>query len=151
MEQYTALRRQAQAAYNREMAREKAGDCPNADTTRAEEECLTHEMSITQANYAAATAALRAMPGLEHPKMPGEQPASGPNGAPLTSQQRVEEFDKLEAASAGSRKLAAAATARNEFKGGTPAPVFEAQAEQRLTRLHLQELVFVYDGEFSNR
>ncbi len=150
LEQYTALRQQAQAAYVREMAREKAGDCPNANSTRAEEECLTHEMSLTQANLAAVIAALRAMLGLEHSKMPGEQPVSGQTGTPQASQERVEEFDKLEAASGAYRKLAAI-TARNEFKGGTEVPDFVAEVEQRLTRLHLEELALIYDTEFSNR
>ncbi len=148
--QYNALRQQAQAPYNQEMAREKAGDCPNADSTRAEEECLGHEITLTQANYAAVTTALRALLGLEHPTMPGEQPAFGPTGTPPTSQQRVAEFDRLEAASAAYRKLAATA-AYNEYKGGSLAPVFAAQAEQRLTRSHLEELAFVYETEFSNR
>jgi hypothetical protein len=150
LKQYLALRAKAQAALAAEMAREKAGDCPDADSTRVAEECLSSEIDKTQANYTAFVNAIRAMLTLAPPAMSGEVASPGPTGMPLTANERVAEFDQLEAQSKRYREDAARA-AYNQYKGGTHAPVFEAEAEQRLLRLHLQELAFIYDAELSNR
>jgi hypothetical protein len=147
--QCSVLRDKAQAALDSEIAREKIGDCPNAASTRAAEECLTTEMEKTQANYTAFANSLRTMLGLAYPTMPGDQPASGPTGMPLTPTERVAEFDQLEAQSKHFRDDGVRA-AYNQYKGGTLAPVFAAEAGQRLLRLHLQEFAFIYGEELSN-
>jgi hypothetical protein len=144
------LRTRAQHALNAEVAREKAGDCPHANTTLAAEECLASEIEKTRSNYAAFAEAIRAMLALAYPTMPGEQPVSGPTGKPLTADERVKEFDKLEAESKAYRDDASKA-AYDDYRGGSYAPVFEAEAEQKLLRLHLQEMAFIYDTELSNR
>jgi hypothetical protein len=141
------LRTAAQTALNAEMAREKAGDCPDATTTRAQEECLGAEMRKTDASYAAFASAIRAMLGLSYST--STQPSSGPTGIPLTPEQRVAEFDRLEAESKAYRE-AAAKVAFDQYKGGTLAPVFSLEAAQKLLRLHLQEMAFVYGNELSN-
>ncbi|MBV9300619.1 MAG: hypothetical protein JOY62_04935 [Acidobacteriaceae bacterium] len=143
------LRTRARAALDAERAREKAGDCPNADTTFAAEKCLNAEIDKTQGNYAAFTSALREMLGLARPLGPGEMPISGPTGMPLSAPERVAEFDRIENEWKRYRDLCTAA-AYDEFKGGTEAPVFELEAQQRLARLHLEELSFIYDNELAN-
>jgi hypothetical protein len=147
--QRDALRAQAQAALSAEMAREEAGDCPHADSTRAAEECLAAEIEKTRSNYAAFAGAIRAMLALPYPAMPGQPPFNGPTGAPPTPNELVAEFDQLEAESQRYREDAAKA-AYNQFKGGTAAPVFALEADQRLLRLHLREFAFVYGEELSN-
>ncbi|MBV9404785.1 MAG: hypothetical protein JO211_05540 [Acidobacteriaceae bacterium] len=146
---HAELRAQAQKALSSEAARENASDCPDADTTRAQEECLASEIRKTQSNYAMFAEAIRTMLGLAYPTMPGEQPVSGPTGEPLTSDERVKEFDRLEAESKAYRDDASKA-AYNQYRGGTLAPVFEAEAEQKLLRLHLEEMAFIYGEELSN-
>jgi hypothetical protein len=141
------LRAAAQTALNAEEAREKAGDCPDATTTRAQEECLNGEMRKTEANYAAFASAIRAMLDLSYAG--SAQPISGPTGIPLTPEQRVAEFDRLEAESKAYRESAVKA-AFDQYKGGTLAPVFSLEAAQKLLRLHLQEMAFVYGNELSN-
>jgi hypothetical protein len=89
------------------------------------------------------------MLALAYPTMPGDQPVSGPTGTPLTSTERVTEFDQLEAQSKRFRDDGVRA-AYDQYKGGTLAPVFAAEAGQRLLRLHLQELAFIYGEELSN-
>lgn len=141
------LRAAAQTALNAEMSREKTGDCPDATTTRAQEECLGAEMRKTEADYAAFAGAIRAMLGLSYST--STQPVSGPTGTPLTPEQRVAEFDRLEAESKAYREMAAKA-AFDQYKGGTLAPVFSLEAAQKLLRLHLQEMAFLYGEELSN-
>lgn len=143
------LRAQAQNALNAEMAREKAGDCPDANTTRAQEECLASEIQKTRSNYSAFADAVRTMLALPYPTMVGEQPISGPTGKPLTSDERVTEFDKLEAESKAYRDDASKA-AYDQYRGGTLAPVFALEAEQKLLRLHLKEIAFIYGEQLSS-
>jgi hypothetical protein len=147
--QSNALRIAAQNALDVEMARAKTADCPDASTTRAQEECLSAEMQKTQGNYAAFAGAIRAMLGLSYATTPGEQPVLGPTGTPLTPEQRVAEFDRLEAESKAYRETAAKA-AYDQYKGGTLAPVFSLEATLKLLRLHLQEMAFLYGEELSN-
>jgi hypothetical protein len=92
--QRNALRLAAQKAVNAEAAREKTGDCQDATTTRARQECLSAEMQKTQANYAAFAGAVRAILGLSYATKPGDQPVSGPTGTSLTAEQRMAEFDR---------------------------------------------------------
>jgi|GEM_PF-2036399 len=143
------LRDQAQAALDAEVAREKTGDCPDATSTVGEEECLGAEIAKTKENYATFAGAIRAMLASPYPTMPGQQPVTGPTGTPPTASENVVEFDRLEAESKLYREHAVAA-AHNQFKGGTEAPVFADEAEQKLLRLHFQEMAFVYGEELSN-
>jgi hypothetical protein len=92
--------------------------CPDANTTRAEEECLSSDIQKTQSNYLAFTGAIRAMLALPYPAMPAEAPVSGPTGTPLTSGERVAEFDRLEAEAKAYREDAAKA-AYDQYKSGT--------------------------------
>lgn len=131
------------------MARGKVGDCPNADTTFGSEECLGKEIAKSQANYDAFARAIRAMLALPDPTMPGQQQLFWINGTPPTASENVAEFDRLEAESKRYREHAATA-AYNQYKGGSLAPVSALEAEQRLLRLHLKEMAFIYGEELSN-
>jgi hypothetical protein len=150
LSQREELRAKAQAALAAEMNREKKGDCPDARTTVDIEQCLSEEIEKTQANYALFAGAIRAMLALVVPTTPGEAPYIGPTGMSPTATEDVTEFDQLEAESKQYREHAAGA-AFNQYKGGTEAPVAQAMAEQRLLRLHFQEIAFIYEGLLSNR
>jgi hypothetical protein len=148
--QHESLRTKAQSAFDAEMNREKTGDCRSAVSTREMEECLSAEIAKTQANYSAFAGAIRSMLALEVPTLPSAPSYSGPTGTAPTAAQNVAEFDQLEAESKHYREDAAKA-AYNRYKSGTFSPVFGAQAEQRLLRLHFQELAFVYESLLLNR
>jgi hypothetical protein len=143
-----ALRVQATNALDAEMQRGTAGDCPDAHSTMDAEKCLDQAIEVAQKNYLAFTSALRSMLGLAYPRMPGEKPVSGPTGTPLTATELVTEFDQLESQSKKYREAASTA-AYHQFKGGTHAPVFEAEMELKLLRLHLQELSSIYGNKLS--
>jgi hypothetical protein len=111
-----SLHAQRRVAFDPETSRDKARDCPDANSTRAREICLQSKLEKTQANYAAFSGAIRALLALPAPATPGQQPYSGP----------------------------AANGAFNQDKGSSLAPVVEGQAELRLLRLHMEELGFIY-------
>ena len=100
-------------------------------------------MSSSGVNYAAFAGALRAMLADPYPQTPAEQQGSGPEGTPLSAAEQVAEFDRLEA-QAKAYRLAAAKAAFDQYKGGSLAPVFSGEASQKLLRLHMEELAFVY-------
>ncbi|QEE27834.1 hypothetical protein FTW19_07390 [Terriglobus albidus] len=125
------LVKQAQEAFDREMAREKAGDCRGVSTTREVLECLEKEGNTSEANYKAFTGALRKMLASY-----GDD-ASG-------SQELVQEFDAIEGAWRGYKKQMCMA-AYDLNKGGTIAPVNEGTCHQTLLRGHMRELRDVYD------
>src|ERR1035437_6952341 len=87
----------ASAAYTAEMAREKAGDCPNAKSTYAINMCLAHEDELTGANLKAFAAAIRAMLAPASPGEP-EEPYIGPTGTAATPATNTAAFDKAQAA-----------------------------------------------------
>ena len=73
-EQRAALQTQAKSAFDREMAREKAGDCHDANTTYDIVMCLEKANESTGANYQAYAGALRAMLAQKNPYDNGEGP-----------------------------------------------------------------------------
>jgi len=144
MNQRRTLQAQAQKAYNDEMAREKNDPCGTESTTLGAEECLSRESKITDADYAAFTAAIRAILALKAPQI-GSGPTSGPTGTPLTSEDLVKEFDALQSAWQEYRDIVPK-TAYDQFKGGTLAPVFDGQCSQQIVRSHMRELNLIYGG-----
>ena len=141
------LRAVAIQAFDAEMAREKAGDCPDASTNYDWEMCLGREGKITDGNYKAYAGAIRSMLGLKYPPPPGstETPVTiGPAGVALTPEQLVAEFDNTEHLWASYRDAQCGA-AFHQFDGGSGAPVAEAECEQRLTRAHMRDLDAVYN------
>ena len=118
-------RRQAKAAFEREMAREKAGDCRDATTTYADNMCLEKESKTSAANYAEFSAAVRALLGAASPAQ--------------------KEFDLAQAAWQKYRDLQCSA-AFDLYKGGTIAPSAEGRCDLMLMRSHMRELEAVYHG-----
>ena len=145
--QVEGFRKQATGAYDREMARDKAGDCQQADTTLAINECLGKEIETTAANYKAYAGALRSLLGImgsdEQDRM------SGPTGMPLTSKELVNEFDAAEAARQKYRGAQVTA-AFDQFKGGTGAGPAAGSCELMLVRSHLREIENVYSIRLHN-
>lgn len=144
MEQRRALQAQAQKAYSDEMAREKNDPCDAESTTRGAEECLGRESKLTESNYTAFTGAIRAILALKAPQI-GPANVSGPTGTPLTTEELVKEFDKLESAWQQYRSFVPG-TAYDQFKGGTEAPVFDGECSQQIVRSHMRELNKIYGG-----
>jgi hypothetical protein len=145
------LHAQAQAALSAEQAREQAGQCAGVSSTREQEECLQSGMEKTEANVSAFSGAIRSLLALRSPTVSGpQQAASGPTGKPLSSSELVLAFDRNEAESQKFRQDEAKA-AFDQYKGGTLAPVFQSETEQRLLRLHMQELALIYDWATANR
>jgi hypothetical protein len=142
--QRKVLQKQAAQAFDAESARAKAGDCKNVNNTRDSEICLQKESEITEKNYSAFTGAIRALLSLAPPES-GQPLVSGPTGTPPDAAALTLDFDNLQTAWDQYRKIAAK-TAYDQYKGGTAAPVFSVEADQKLLRSHLRELNFVYDG-----
>src|SRR5215831_4968362 len=131
-----SFRKQAAAAFDREMERDKTGDCPDAHTTYDEINCLGKTIEITNSNYKAYIGALRSFLGLRTSR---EETASGPAGKPLTGEEGVKEFDEVEALWQKYRSAQTSAV-YDHWKGGTIAPVMAASCELRLLRNHMREL-----------
>jgi hypothetical protein len=144
--QVVRLQGEAKAAYDREMAREKAGDCRDADNTRSIVSCLETENLTTEANYRVYTGALRSRLGLT----PGDEDLQpGPTGKPLTAKETVDEFDAAESAWQKYKKAQCTA-AYDLFKGGTAAGPEAGVCWLRLTRSHMRELEAVYHMPLHN-
>lgn len=138
----------AKPPFDREMAREqaaeKSGECPQANTTRAIEECLSGEIAASRANFEAFTGALRSILGLEGPG--DKDNAAGPSGKPLTSADRLRQFDAVQSAWETYSKAQAAA-ARDLWMGGTIAPVAGLTCQLMLIRSRMRELNRIYDAQ----
>jgi uncharacterized protein YecT (DUF1311 family) len=130
----------ARSAYSDEQTREKAGDCPKSTTTYDIGTCLEKEVEKTTANYRSYADAARSIEGLP---APGDAPASGPTGKPLSSQELVQQFDAVESAWQAYKKAQCSA-AYDAYKGGTIAPMMQLTCELTLTRNRLRELDSIY-------
>jgi uncharacterized protein YecT (DUF1311 family) len=142
-----SLQAQAKQVFDTEMAREKAGDCPDADTTYASNVCFGKEGTITEQNlksYEGIIQGLLAPP----PQMPGQATTDmpGPAGPALTPTQLSEEFERVEKSWREYRKTACT-TAFHQFSGGTGGPSFEMQCELMLARDHMRELDMMYGAD----
>ena len=144
MIQRKTLQEQAAKAFDAETAREKAGDCKNASTTRDIETCLGKETEITETNYSAFTGAIRELLSLSYPEF-SRPDESEPTEAPPNAEDLVKEFDALQTAWQQYRKIGINAT-YNQYKGGRLASVLSATMSQELVRSHMRELSSIYDG-----
>jgi len=142
------LRAQAKQAFDAEMGREKAGDCPSARTNYDWNMCLSREAGVTDGNYKTFAEAIRSDLGLKEPLAPGEKAGPlppGPAGPQLTPEENLAEFDRLEAA--WKPYLDAACTATfHQFGGGTGGPPAAGECRQRMVREHMRELDQIYYG-----
>jgi hypothetical protein len=73
----TTLRAQAEQAYNAEMARQKAGDCLNANNTYEFNVCYASAAGIADQNLKSYEAAIRDLLGLNSPDPTPSQSVAG--------------------------------------------------------------------------
>jgi hypothetical protein len=142
-QQMMVLRTQAKQAFDGEMEREKAGDCPEAHTTYDFNMCYEKVLKETGTNLKAYEIAVRSILGLQFPSMTGQQATTGIAGPVLTPEQQVAEFDKMEKTWRTYQDIACSA-AFHTFGGGTGGPSAEAECELRLMRGHMRELDGIY-------
>jgi hypothetical protein len=147
LENHQSLQAKAKQIYDAEVAREKAGDCPAAHSTREFEECYSKVFDCSSASpkdFESTVHALMVPP----PQFPGgtETSVPGPAGPTLTSDQLSAEFDQVEHLWR-QYEVAACAAAFHQFDGGTGGPPFEAECEIKLTRNHLRELELIYGND----
>jgi uncharacterized protein YecT (DUF1311 family) len=140
------LRAAAVTAYNAELAREKAPECPSAVTTYDINMCLSHENDLTDANYKAYTTALRAMLAMPVPKMPAapDTPYVGPSGPEATPATNTAAFDAAEAAWQTYAKAECGAV-DTYWRGGTIVNSMVGECDLRQSRARLHELDTVYN------
>ncbi len=138
-----SLRAVAQQAFDAEMARQKAGDCPAANNTYEFNVCYGKAVGITDQNLKTFEGAIRDLLGLKYPDLTGQPPGPGPAGPALTPEQSVAEFDHVE--QLWHSYLDAATTAAfHQFGGGTGGPSFEMETHLRLVRGHMTQLNNLY-------
>ncbi|HEV2417452.1 MAG TPA: lysozyme inhibitor LprI family protein [Terriglobia bacterium] len=144
-QQRSQLQQQAKAAFDHEMARQKAGDCPHARSTYDENICLGKAIHATLANYQSFSGALCSLLGQKNPMMDAStRDMIGPTGKPLTAEQMTKEFDQVEAEWERYRKAQCSA-AYDLFKGGTIAPSMGGLCELKLIRSRMADLNYIYD------
>ena len=143
-QQRERLQTQARAAFERERAREKAGDCQNANNTRELNACFGGEVETSTANYQAYANALRAMLAQENPF--GESNGTGPTGRALTQKELLANFDQAEAAWAKYHDALCAASA-GLYQGGTIVTVKLESCNLMALRSHMKEMSAVF-GEY---
>ena len=140
---HQALQAQAKQVFDAEMAREKAGDCPDAQTTYDFNICYDRQTRITEASLHSFEEIIRRLqiPGPEFPGQSSSPPL--PSGASLTPDQLSAEFDNVERLWQQYRDAACTA-AFHQFDGGTGGPSFQSECELNLMRDHMRELNMIY-------
>jgi uncharacterized protein YecT (DUF1311 family) len=145
-QQREKLQAQAKAAFDREMSREKAGDCQNTNTTYDIVTCLAKEVSTTDGNYQAYAGAIRAMLAQKNPYDNGTDPAAGPTGKPATQQENLRRFDEMQSAWERYRN-ALYSGVDGLYRGGTIVNIEVSTCHLMMMRSHLRELAATY-GEY---
>lgn len=138
-----SLQAQAKLILNAEMAREKAGDCLEAQTTSDFDTCYGKQLSMTDQDLKSYEGIIREL--LDPSQTPGQPAAetAGVAGPVLTPAQFVAEFDRVEQRWRQYRQTACTA-AFHEFDGGTGGASFQMECQLKLTRDHLRELEMIY-------
>jgi uncharacterized protein YecT (DUF1311 family) len=136
--QVARFRQEAKAAFDREMAGEKAGECRHAGTTMQLNSCFGQAVEAARASYKAFTGAIRSMLGL----------ALEPSDA-AEAKATVDAFDATEAAWQKYREAQCKA-ALDLYKGGTIAPSQAMACELLLTRNHMLEIEQIYYMRLNN-
>ncbi len=127
---------QADAAWDREMTREEAGDCNDARDTYDENMCLGRAVEASKANLKAYVDAFRGIFAISFPE---EWRFDGPTGTPPTANEFLKLFDRLESEWNNYKdSLCGAVFSLN--KPGTIAPSASARCQLQLMRSHMREL-----------
>ena len=142
-----SLQAQAKQVFESEMLREKAGDCPDANSTYAFNICYGNQVTITDQNLKNYESTIQELMA-PIPIMPGNSADNMPEQAvpSLAPQQVLEEFDHLEEVWRQYRETACSA-AYHEFHGGTGGPSFQMECQLKLARDHMRELDMVYGSD----
>jgi hypothetical protein len=139
------LRAQAKQAFDAEISRQKAGDCPDANNTYQINVCLGNAVAVTDQNLKTYEGAIRDLLGLKNPDFAAPQSLPGPAAAKSTPDESAAEFDRVERLWHSYLDAVRAATF-HQFDGGTGGPSFEMQSHLLLVRSHMLELNTIYDG-----
>lgn len=136
------LRALAEDAFHAEMAREKAGDCPGAQSTADFNTCFGLAVDAADQHLSTYEKALATLLALEEP---GVGPQTSPNvgGMFQTPAQDAAEFRQMEGTWRSFLELASAA-AFHQFDGGTGGPSAELETHLGLVRDHLRQLNRIY-------
>jgi uncharacterized protein YecT (DUF1311 family) len=127
-----------------EMAREKAGDCTEANTTYDFNVCYGKQMAITEQNLKDYEGIIRELIAPSpQPLVEPDTDTTGVAGTRLTPKHLIEEFERVEQSWRQYRETACSA-AFHQFGGGTGGPSFEMECELRLARDHVRELEMIY-------
>lgn len=137
------LQAQGRQIFSEEMSRDKAGDCPLAQSTIAFESCYAKQIDITDANLKSYEDIIRQLLA-PAPEMPGTRTNTpGPAGQSFTPAQQMDEFNRVEQLWVDYRKGACTA-AFHQFDGGTGGPPFQQKCTLKLARDHMRELDTIY-------
>lgn len=139
-----SLQAQAKQVFELEMSREKAGDCPDAQTNYDFNICYGNQVTITAQNLKSYEGIIQDLMA-PMPQMPGNSADNvpGPAGPSLTPEETREEFDHMEEAWRQYRATACTA-AYHQFNGGTGGPSFQMECQLKLARDHMRELDIIY-------
>jgi uncharacterized protein YecT (DUF1311 family) len=145
---YRQMQAQGTQIFDAEMAREKAGDCPNASSTYDFNVCYGKQLDITEANLKSFETTIHDLLA-PAPQAQGEPatPSPGPAGPNLTDAQLTAEFESVERIWQQYRDTACTA-AFHQFGGGTGGPGFGMQCRLQLARDHMRELRMIYGESF---
>jgi uncharacterized protein YecT (DUF1311 family) len=143
-ERRTGLRAKGKDVFDAEMAREKAGDCKDANNQAEFNVCFGKVLTITERNLDSMEQVIRGLQaGVPKTTEEAAQLPTGHAGAEPSPQQLAAQFDGVEKAWRGYREVACEA-AFNQFYGGSGAPSFQMECELKLTRDHMRELWMIY-------
>ena len=147
MQGHRTLQAKAKEIFEAEMAAEKAGDCPDANTTYDFNVCFGNVLAAADERLKSFEQVIRDLQAPSR-RMAGapEPPANGLSSPVLTPEQLSTEFNSVEQLWRQYR-TAACSAAFHQFGGGTGGPSFEAQCELKLTRDHMRELDMIYGGD----
>jgi len=137
------LQAQPQIVFDAEMAREKAGDCPEAGSTYEFNLCFGKAVESTDKNLKSFEDAIRNLLSLKLPEFNRETSRIGPAGPVLTEEQLTTEFEHMEKVWHSYLDLASTA-AFHQYGGGTGGPSAEMQFHIRIVRSHMRELDALY-------
>jgi len=141
------LQAQAKAAYEREMAREKAAEagvtCPSANDTGAIIRCLAGEISTTRANFREFAGAIRSILSLKGAD--AKDTVLGPTGQTSSREEDLKAFD--DAASAWEKFSNAQCDATYRFyRGGSMGSIQTATCELLLLGSRMRDMNYLYAG-----
>jgi hypothetical protein len=149
--EHHGLQTQAKQVFDTEMAREKARDCPDAQSDYDFNLCYGKQLTITNQNLKRYEGFIRGL--IAAPPQVSGQPAVETNlsangivGPVLSSPEFEREFERVEQSWEQYSEVACSA-AFHQFGGGTGGPSFQLECKLKLARDHMRELNMIYGEE----